>query len=56
MVGIPDARLTEMVVACVQIRENWQWATSTKDSVAEHMLHISTEILLQYCKEKNLSG
>ncbi|KAL6206523.1 hypothetical protein ACLB2K_023771 [Fragaria x ananassa] len=57
VVGIPDARLTETVVACVQIRENWQWVnTSTKDSVAEHMLHISTEILLQYCKEKNLTG
>ncbi|XP_050369441.1 2-succinylbenzoate--CoA ligase, chloroplastic/peroxisomal isoform X2 [Argentina anserina] len=56
-VGIPDARLTEMVVACVQIRENWQWMdTSTKDSVAEHMLRISSEILSRYCKEKNLTG
>lgn len=57
VVGIRDARLTEMVVACVQIRENWQWVnTSTRDSVAEHMLHISSEILWQYCKEKSLTG
>lgn len=57
VVGIPDARLTEMAVACVQIRENWQWVnTSTRDSVAEHMLHISSEILSQYCKEKSLTG
>lgn len=57
VVGIPDARLTEMVVACVQIRENWQWVnTSTRDSVAEHMLHISSENLWQYCKEKSLTG
>ncbi|XP_061996286.1 2-succinylbenzoate--CoA ligase, chloroplastic/peroxisomal-like [Rosa rugosa] len=57
VVGIPEARLTEMVVACVQIRGNWQWVnTSTKDSVANPMLHISSEILLRYCKEKNLTG
>ncbi|PRQ29647.1 putative o-succinylbenzoate--CoA ligase [Rosa chinensis] len=57
VVGIPDARLTEMLVACVQIRENWRWVnTSTKDSVANQMLHISSEILLRYCKEKNLTG
>ncbi|KAB2637168.1 2-succinylbenzoate--CoA ligase [Pyrus ussuriensis x Pyrus communis] len=57
VVGIPDSRLTEMVVACVQIREDWQWMNTTiKHSVSKQMPHISSEILCQYCKQKNLTG
>lgn len=57
VVGIPDARLTEMVVACVQIREDWQWiSTSIRHSVSKQMLQMSSEILCQFCKEMNLTG
>ncbi|XP_021812410.1 2-succinylbenzoate--CoA ligase, chloroplastic/peroxisomal [Prunus avium] len=57
VVGIPDARLTEMVVACVQVREDWQWInTSIRQSVSNQLLQMSSEILCQFCKEKNLTG
>ncbi|KAM1883316.1 hypothetical protein ACFX13_004692 [Malus domestica] len=57
VVGIPDSRLTEMVVACVQIREDWQWMnTSIKHSVSKQMPHISSDVLSQHCKQKNLTG
>ncbi|KAM1123186.1 hypothetical protein FF1_004587 [Malus domestica] len=57
VVGIPDSRLTEMVVACVQIREDWQWMNTTiKHSVSKQMPHISSDVLSQHCKQKNLTG
>ncbi|OMO73825.1 AMP-dependent synthetase/ligase [Corchorus olitorius] len=57
VVGIPDARLSEMVVACVRLRENWQWSNRSceySDESKEQVL--STEILRNHCREKNLSG
>ncbi|KAI9118805.1 hypothetical protein K1719_010250 [Acacia pycnantha] len=51
IVGIPDARLTEMVVACIQPRKDWQWS---EQSVSEDH-HLSPENLRQYCMKKNLS-
>ncbi|KAF7824475.1 2-succinylbenzoate--CoA ligase, chloroplastic/peroxisomal isoform X1 [Senna tora] len=48
IVGIPDVRLTEMVVACIQPRKDWQWSV-WKDN------HLFREHLQQYCKDKNLS-
>ncbi|XVF75050.1 hypothetical protein PTKIN_Ptkin13bG0157800 [Pterospermum kingtungense] len=59
VVGIPDPRLTEMVVACIRLRENWQWSNdSSKHSVQNQSnnLFLSSEILRHYCREKNLSG
>lgn len=58
IVGIPDARLAEMVVACIQLRKDWQWShrSSLTRSISEEKLHLSSEILRQYCKEKNLPG
>ncbi|WJX23222.1 o-succinylbenzoate--CoA ligase [Trifolium repens] len=52
IVGIPDARFTETVAACIQPRENWQWlehSTSNEDN------HLSRKNLQQYCLENNLS-
>ncbi|KAH7545495.1 hypothetical protein FEM48_Zijuj01G0099900 [Ziziphus jujuba var. spinosa] len=58
VVGIPDARLTEMVVACIQLRNDWQWShrSSLRHSISEERQHLSSDILRQYCKEKNLAG
>ncbi|KAA8514830.1 hypothetical protein F0562_018009 [Nyssa sinensis] len=57
VVGFPDARLTEMVVACIQIRENWQWTDSSPDHSAKNKdLWLSSEILQHFCREKNLTG
>ncbi|KAK7246147.1 hypothetical protein RIF29_41007 [Crotalaria pallida] len=52
IVGIPDARLTEMVAACVQLKENWQWSEKP-DSNEE--FHLSGKNLQQYCIQNNLS-
>ncbi|KAI4299709.1 hypothetical protein L6164_033141 [Bauhinia variegata] len=52
IVGIPDARLTEMVVACIRLREDWQWS---EQSVSDKELHLSREHLHQYCMEKKLT-
>ncbi|OIV91818.1 hypothetical protein TanjilG_14397 [Lupinus angustifolius] len=52
IVGIPDASLTEMVVACVQLRENWQWS---EKAVSDEEFHLSRKILQQYCIQNNLS-
>ncbi|KAK6267479.1 hypothetical protein QUC31_011639 [Theobroma cacao] len=56
VVGIPDPRLTEMVVACIRLRDNWQWSNnSSKFSVQSNELFLSSEILRHYCRERNLS-
>ncbi|KAI3950826.1 hypothetical protein MKW92_044310 [Papaver armeniacum] len=56
VVGIPEPRLSEMVIACVQVSENWQWADQNSDFLqVKEMPIISTEILQNYCKEMKLS-
>lgn len=55
--GIPDARFTEMVVACIRLRKEWKWSNrSLGHSVVEEKLHLSSDILRQYCIEKSLTG
>ncbi|KAK9088147.1 hypothetical protein Scep_027229 [Stephania cephalantha] len=57
VVGVADARLSEMVVACVQLRENWLWFDQNADCSFERKdLCISSKILQDYCKERNLTG
>ncbi|KAJ6724095.1 OBG-LIKE ATPASE 1 [Salix viminalis] len=56
VVGIPEARLTEMVVACIKLRESWQWIDKICKQSAENNLTLSREILGIYCREKNLTG
>lgn len=57
IVGIPDARLTEMAIACIQLRKNWVWSNaSSKHSAKNEELVLSSEILRQYCREKNITG
>ncbi|KAL9452870.1 hypothetical protein AB3S75_008623 [Citrus x aurantiifolia] len=57
VVGIPNARLTEMVVACVRLREGWQWSESNCDQSSKNKeLLLSSEVLRQHCREKNLTG
>ncbi|RDX95199.1 2-succinylbenzoate--CoA ligase, chloroplastic/peroxisomal, partial [Mucuna pruriens] len=50
VVGIPDTRLTEMVAACIQPRENWQWSDASNEE-----FHLSRKNLQQYCIENHLS-
>ncbi|KAJ7969275.1 2-succinylbenzoate--CoA ligase [Quillaja saponaria] len=53
IVGIPDARLSERIVACVQLRQDWQFS---ENSFSNRELHLSRDTLQNYCREKNLSG
>ncbi|XP_027339571.1 2-succinylbenzoate--CoA ligase, chloroplastic/peroxisomal isoform X2 [Abrus precatorius] len=52
IVGISDARLTEMVVACIQLREHWLWS---EQSDSNEEFHLSRKNLQQYCMQNQLS-
>ncbi|XP_015959284.1 2-succinylbenzoate--CoA ligase, chloroplastic/peroxisomal isoform X2 [Arachis duranensis] len=52
VVGIPDAYLTEMVAACIQLTENWQWLDQSNSN---QEFYISKKSLHQYCIQHNLS-
>ncbi|KAI3710055.1 hypothetical protein L2E82_39828 [Cichorium intybus] len=57
VIGLPDARLTEKVVGCVQLNDRWTWADSSLDhSVTRKEQCVSSEILQQFCRTNNLSG
>ncbi|KAL5771805.1 hypothetical protein ACOSQ2_011729 [Xanthoceras sorbifolium] len=57
IVGITDTRLTEMVVACVKLREHWQWSDDNYEHFTKNKgLVLSSEVLRQHCREKNLTG
>ncbi|KAL6857248.1 hypothetical protein ACP4OV_018630 [Aristida adscensionis] len=54
VIGIPDSRLGEKVIACVSIREGWRWV----DAGAHHQgegREVSAHILKHHCRLKNLS-
>ncbi|XP_057972299.1 2-succinylbenzoate--CoA ligase, chloroplastic/peroxisomal [Malania oleifera] len=55
VVGVPDVRLTEMVVACICLKENWQWIDD-HSTVVSKQPHLSSDALRQFCKERNLTG
>ncbi|XP_073307511.1 2-succinylbenzoate--CoA ligase, chloroplastic/peroxisomal-like [Primulina huaijiensis] len=54
VVGVPDARLTEMVIGCVQLKQGWRWSDGNSAEAGAQVL--SGESLRQYCKDKNLTG
>lgn len=58
VVGIPNDRLSEMLVACIQIRHHWQWMDDRTydDFVNSREQILSSGILHRFCKEKNLTG
>ncbi|KAL0926526.1 hypothetical protein M5K25_002766 [Dendrobium thyrsiflorum] len=52
--GIPDIHLTEKVVACVSIEENWIWVNEkTRNCLGTNQL--SSEIMKNFCRQKNLT-
>jgi len=54
VVGIPDSRLGEKVIACVNIKDGWKWV----DARAEHQSErkeVSPRILNGHCRMKKLS-
>ncbi|KAL7102595.1 hypothetical protein ACP275_08G129300 [Erythranthe tilingii] len=57
VVGVPDSRLTEMVIACVRLNDSWRWddfgAINQSD---EYTKCLSSEILKRFCRQKNMTG
>uniref|UniRef100_J3MQ36 AMP-dependent synthetase/ligase domain-containing protein n=2 Tax=Oryza brachyantha TaxID=4533 RepID=J3MQ36_ORYBR len=54
VIGVPDSRLGEKVVACVSIRDGWKWV----DAGAVHQREgreVSAQILQDHCRIKKLS-
>ncbi|VFQ83303.1 unnamed protein product [Cuscuta campestris] len=58
VIGLPDSRLGEMVIACIQLRGNWQWddLKSNPSSISYPTNYLSADILRCFCKEKQLTG
>lgn len=52
--GIPNHRLTEIVVACVYLRENWKWIYGENMNTT-HLKELSSETLKKHCMQKNLT-
>ncbi|KAG0500747.1 hypothetical protein HPP92_000819 [Vanilla planifolia] len=55
VIGIPDHRLYEKVVACVSINQKWNWVTDKSCSSVE-VNKLSAEILQEHCRQKRLTG
>ncbi|CAL1402865.1 unnamed protein product [Linum trigynum] len=57
VVGIPDARLAELVVGCIQLRESWEWSDSGCCVAEDESRQVlCSETLTKYCRAKNLTG
>ncbi|KAK1282726.1 hypothetical protein QJS10_CPB22g00199 [Acorus calamus] len=59
VIGLPDTRLSEAVVACVRIREDWRWMDSDSDShrtKENERRTISRLVLRKHCRTKSLTG
>lgn len=57
VVGLPHESLGEMVVACIQIKENWIWTDLNIDEFPSNVeLQLSTRMLKEYCRRKSLTG
>ncbi|KAM0951679.1 putative o-succinylbenzoate--CoA ligase [Dioscorea sansibarensis] len=55
VVGIPDTRLSEKVVACLTMREGWHWI----DGISGHSPgrnELSSKLLQNFCRQMNLTG
>ncbi|XP_065862117.1 2-succinylbenzoate--CoA ligase, chloroplastic/peroxisomal isoform X2 [Euphorbia lathyris] len=56
VLGIPDPRLTEIVVACIKLAQGWQWSDKKCNSHSENELLLCSQTLQNHCRERNLSG
>ncbi|XP_072968598.1 2-succinylbenzoate--CoA ligase, chloroplastic/peroxisomal [Typha angustifolia] len=54
VVGVPDIRLAEKVVACVKIKDDWKWFDTKFNHLGDEKV-LSAEILRNYCRQRNLS-
>ncbi|KAK4361370.1 hypothetical protein RND71_020322 [Anisodus tanguticus] len=57
VIGLPDSRLTEMVVACIRLKDNWQWTDSSSNHpVNKNECCLSSTVLQNFCRAKDLTG
>lgn len=57
VIGLPDSRLTEMVVACIRMKDNWQWTDSSSNHPVNKNEHcLSSTVLQNFCRAKDLTG
>lgn len=57
VIGLPHSRLTEMVVACIRLKDNWLWTDSTSNCPVNRNEHcLSSTALQNFCKAKDLTG
>ncbi|GJN39757.1 hypothetical protein PR202_gb28895 [Eleusine coracana subsp. coracana] len=54
VVGVPDSRLGEKVIACVSIRDDWKWVDARVENQRDGN-EVSGQILQDHCRLKNLS-
>ncbi|XP_078170928.1 acyl-activating enzyme 14 isoform X1 [Carex rostrata] len=54
VVGIPDTRLSEKVVACLIIKDKWKWVNAKPNSLL-FQDEVSDETLRYHCIERNLT-
>ncbi|KAJ3688742.1 hypothetical protein LUZ61_017906 [Rhynchospora tenuis] len=54
VVGIPDTRLSEKVVACLMIKDKWKWVDAKANSLLLQD-EVSAEKLRYHCIERNLT-
>ncbi|XP_015166642.1 2-succinylbenzoate--CoA ligase, chloroplastic/peroxisomal isoform X3 [Solanum tuberosum] len=57
VIGLPDSRLTEMVVACIRLKDNWQWTDSSSNHPVNKNEHcLSSSVLQNFCRAKDLTA
>ncbi|KAK4744198.1 hypothetical protein SAY87_010510 [Trapa incisa] len=58
VLGVPEPRLSEMVVGCVQLEVEWQWSDKSFGDPPRNKNHnvLSGETLRQFCRRNNLTG
>ncbi|KAG8365667.1 hypothetical protein BUALT_Bualt18G0130200 [Buddleja alternifolia] len=57
VIGVPDSRLTETVIACIQLKDGWRWDDfGSNHSADDNVEYLSSEILRHFCREENLTG
>ncbi|TVU43493.1 hypothetical protein EJB05_09969, partial [Eragrostis curvula] len=55
VIGLPDSRLGEKVIACVNITDGWKWVDARDEQRGDDK-QVSTKILQDHCRLKKLSG
>ncbi|GAB2229638.1 hypothetical protein Droror1_Dr00013886 [Drosera rotundifolia] len=57
VVGLAHRRFGEMVLACIQLKEDWEWSDKTVDDFASSRnFYLTSEILKQHCRDKDMTG